>query len=180
MESRGTEDAVKRCALGTGAATSKDGRVVETSIAMAYAFASNSNAQLLGAQESQIAVIKYVVGYCTKNPVQLANTLTLIRQVEAEVDDPSIARSTDGADQSRMLKRLINAIDRKVEVSGQMAAMSLLGYPSWHASHKFVVVNPWHYVASLPALFPERDGFDEYEGLDPSIETNSEYLNFPV
>ncbi len=55
---------------------------------------------------------------------------------------------------ARLLKRLVGAIDRMVEIRSQMAAMSLLGYPSWHASHKFVVVNPWQYVTSLVMLFP--------------------------
>ena len=55
------------------------------------------------------------------------------------------------------------ADDRKVQISSQMAAMALLGYPSWHGSHKFVVVNPWQYVTTLRLLFRNRPDFAELE-----------------
>ena len=67
--------------------------------------------------------------YCAKNAVELAHVLAVIRQVEREVADPNTPSSN--LETSRFLKRLVNAIDRKVEISAQMAAMSLLGYSSW-------------------------------------------------
>ena len=51
-----------------------------------------------------------------------------------------------------MLKRIINSLDKNVEFSAQMAAVSLLGYPSWHCSHKFAVVHPWRTGTALPAF----------------------------
>ena len=51
-----------------------------------------------------------------------------------------------------LLKRIINSLDKKVEFSAQMAAVSLLGYPSWHCSHKFAIVLPWSTATTIPAL----------------------------
>lgn len=45
-------------------------------------------------------------------------------------------------------------MDCKVEVGAQMAAIAILGDPSWHAPHKFGIVNPWHYITFLDYLFP--------------------------
>ena len=44
-----------------------------------------------------------------------------------------------------------------------MASTALLGHPSVHTTHKFVVVTPWHYVQSLPQIFgrPEDPPPDE-------------------
>ena len=60
----------------------RDGRVVETNQCMSYTFASNTNAQLLGAESS--GVVRYVVGYCSKNPTALANVLATVRHVMLE------------------------------------------------------------------------------------------------
>ena len=72
-----------------------------------------------------------------------------------------------------LLKRIINSLDQKVEFSAQMAAISLLGYPSWHYSHKFTVFHPWVHIAALPTMFSHAEGLvpddpatcndDEYE-----------------
>jgi len=127
----------------------RDGRVVETSPLLAYMFASNSNVQLLGGEDACQAVSRYVVSYCAKNPVQLASVVSTIGHVMKEVARGDL-EGTPCDDHTRFLKRLINSLDKKVEVSAQMAALSLMGYPSWHASHKFVVVD-WE--ATRPAFF---------------------------
>ena len=54
----------------------RDGRVVEGNKLMAYLFASKTNVQHLGGEDVLIAVAKYVVGYCSKNPVQVANVMS--------------------------------------------------------------------------------------------------------
>ena len=63
-----------------------DGRVVETNKLLAYLYASNTNVQFLGGEDVLIDVAKYVVGYCSKNPVRIANVLSTIRQVTREAD----------------------------------------------------------------------------------------------
>ena len=50
-----------------------DGRVVQTNKLLAYLYASNTNVQFLGGEDVLVAVAKYVVGYCSKNPVRIAN-----------------------------------------------------------------------------------------------------------
>ena len=131
-----------------------DGRVVETNKLLAYLYASNTNVQFLGGEVVLVAVAKYVVGYCSKNPVRIANVLSTIRQVTREVDKMDTTKfAQPGEKEAILLKRIINSLDKKVEFSAQMAAVSLLGYPSWHCSHKFAVVHPWSTVTALPALF---------------------------
>ena len=56
-----------------------DGRVVDTNKLLAYLYASNTNVQFLGGEDVLVAVAKYVVGYCSKNPVRIANVLSTIR-----------------------------------------------------------------------------------------------------
>ncbi len=169
----------------------RDGRVVETNPLLSYAFACNTNVQHLGAKSALVALVNYVVGYCAKNPIKLGRVLGLVRQVMKEVEAhpvPLVAgpRAEDAGnvdleaaavadatrvETARLLKRLVGAIDRKVEISSQMAAMSLLGYPSWHASHKFVVVNPWQYVTSLPMLFQQAAaGYADLSSLSDMLE----------
>ena len=43
---------------------------------MAYLFTSNTNVPHLGGKDIFIAVAKYVVGYCSKNPVQVENVMS--------------------------------------------------------------------------------------------------------
>ena len=115
-----------------------------------------------------VAVAKYVVGYCSKNPVRIANVLSTIRQVTREVakmDTTKLAQP--GEKEAILLKRIIISLDKKVEFSAQMAAVSLLGYPSWHCSHKFAVVHPWSTVTALPALF---SGMLEDEGVESTSD----------
>ena len=131
-----------------------DGRVVETNKLLAYLYASNTNVQFLGGEDVLVAVAKYVVGYCSKNPVRIANVLSTIRQVTREVDKMDTTEfAQPGEKEALLLKRIINSLDKKVEFSAQMAAVSLLGYPSWHCSHKFAVVHPWSTVTTIPTLF---------------------------
>ena len=133
-----------------------DGCVVETNKLLAYLYASNTNVQFLGGEEVLVAVAKYVVGYCSKNPVRIANVLSTIRQVTREVDKMDTTKfAQPGGKEAILRKRIINSLDKKVEFSAQMAAVSLLGHPSWHFSHKFAVVHPWSTVTALPALFTE-------------------------
>ena len=63
-----------------------DGRVVGTNEPLAYLYAGNTNVQFVGGADMLIAVAKYVVGYYSKNPVEIANVLSTIRQVTREVD----------------------------------------------------------------------------------------------
>ena len=63
----------------------RDGHVVEGNMLMAYLFASNTNVQHLGCEDVLIAVAKHVVGCCSKDPLQVANVMSTIRQVSREV-----------------------------------------------------------------------------------------------
>ena len=109
-----------------------DGRVVETNKLLAYLYASNTNVQFLGGEDVLVAVAKYVVGYCSNNPVRIANVLSTIRQVTREVDKMDTTKfAQPGEKEAILLKRIINSLDKKMEFSAQMAAVSLLGYPSW-------------------------------------------------
>ena len=143
-----------------------DGRVVETNKLLAYLYASNTNVQFPGGEDVLVAVAKYVVGYCSKNPVRIANVMSTIRQVTREVDTMDTLKvAQPGEKEAILLKHIINSLDKKVEFSAQMVAVSLLGYPSWHCSHKFAVVHPWSTVTALPALFSGmlEDGGGESE-----------------
>ena len=134
-----------------------DGRVVETNKLLAYLYASSTNVKFFWFEDVLVAVAKYVVGYCSKNPVRIANMLSIIRQVTHEVDkmDPTqFAQS--GEKEALLRKRSCNSLDKKVELSVQMAAVSLLGYPSWHCSHKFALVHPWTTVTAIPTLISGR------------------------
>ena len=42
-----------------------------------------------------------------------------------------------------LLKSIIDSLDKKVDFSAQMVAVSLLGYRSRHFSHKFTIFHPW-------------------------------------
>lgn len=104
----------------------KDGRCVETNLLMAYAYGSNSNVQLLGGEVALNGIVRYVVGYCSKNPSQLNGVVPMIMQVLREVRAMDNSQDDEHAIHLRELKRMINAIDRKVEFSAQMCAMALL------------------------------------------------------
>ena len=78
--------------------------------------------------------------------------------MEKLVDKPTEPRKKD----LLLIKRIIGAIDRKVEFGGQMAALSLLGHPSWNASHRFAPINPWKAVSNLALIFSKPT----YESLD--------------
>ena len=57
--------------------------------------------------------------------------LSTIRQVTREVDKMDTTKfAQTGEKEAILLKRIINSLDTKVEFSAQMAAVSLLGYPS--------------------------------------------------
>ena len=128
--------------------------MVETNKLLAYLYASNTNVQFLGGENVLVAVATYVVGYCSKNSVRIANVLSTIRQVTCEVDKMDTTEfAQPGEKEAMLLKHIINSLDTKVEFSAQMAAVSLLGYPSWHCSHKFAVVHPWSTVTTIPTLF---------------------------
>ena len=150
----------------------RDGRVVEGNKLMAYLFASNTNIQHLSGEDVLIAVAKYVVGYCSKNPVQVANVMSTIRQVSREVKEIERGASNMKDETTFLLKRIINSLDKKVEFSAQMAAISLLGYPSGHCSHKFTVFHPWGLIAALPTMFSHVEGLVPD---DPATCSDDEY-----
>ena len=80
--------------------------------------------------------------------------LSTIRQVTGEVDKMDTTKfAQPGEKEAILLKCIINSLDKNVEFSAQMATVSLLGYPSWHCSHKFAVVHPWSTITAIPALF---------------------------
>ena len=134
------------------------GVLLRATSSVAYLFASNTNVQHLGGADVLIAVAKYVVGYCSKNPVQVANVMSTIRQVSREVKEMERGASNMKDETTFLRKRNINSLDKKVEFSAQMAAISLLGYPSWHCSHKFTVFHPWGLIAALPTMFSHVEG----------------------
>ena len=152
----------------------RDGRDVEGNKLMAYLFASNTNVQHLGGEDVLIVVARYVDGYCSKNLVQVADVMSTIRQVPREVKEMEKGASNMKDETTFLLKRIINSLDKKVEFSAQMAAVSLLGYPSWHCSHRFLVFHPWGLITALPTIFTHVAGLvpdhssacsdDEYEG----------------
>ena len=71
---------------------------------MAYVYASNGNAQPLGGEAMLTAVAKYVVGYCAKNPVQLTNILSTVRQVMLEKAPDDVP---EGQRNAWTLKRMV-------------------------------------------------------------------------
>ena len=80
--------------------------------------------------------------------------LSTIRQVTREVDKMDTTEFAQHREKEALvLKLIINSLDEKVEFSAQMAAVSLLGYPSWHCSHMFAVVHPWSTVTTIHTLF---------------------------
>ena len=151
-----------------------DGHVVETNKLLAYPYASNTNVQFLRGEDVLVVVAKYVVGYCSKNPVRIAIVLSTIRQVTREMDKMDTKKfAQPGEKEAILLKRIINSLDKRVEFSAQMAAVSLLGYPFSHCSHNFAVVHPWSTVTALLALFSGmlEDGCGESES-DGQHEAN--------
>ena len=152
---------------------SRDGSVVEGNKLMAYFFAINTNVQHLLGEDVLIAVAKYVVGYCRKNPVQVPNVTSTIWQVSPEVKEMERGASNTKDETIFLLEAHHQFLDKKVEFSPQMAAVSLFAYPSWHCSHKFTVFHPWGLVAALPTMFSQVEGLvpddsstcsdDEYE-----------------
>ena len=149
-----------------------DGRVVETNKLLAYLYASNTNVQFFWGEDVLVAVAKYVVGHCSKNPVRIVNVQSTIRQVTHEIDKMETTKFAQPRDKEAMLlKRIINSMDKKVEFSAQMAAISLLGYPSWHCSRQFAVVHPWSTTTVLLALFTGT-ARDADNGRAPSLFDN--------
>ena len=90
-------------------------------------YASNKNVQFLGGQDV-LVVAKYAVGDCSKNPVKIANVLSIIRQVTREVDKMDTTKFAQlGYKEAILLKCIINSLDKKVELPAQMAAASCGG-----------------------------------------------------
>ena len=114
----------------------------------------------------------YVVGYCSKNPVQLANVMSTIGQVSQEIKEMEGGASNAKDETTFFLKRIINSLDKKVEFSAQMADISLLGYPSWHRTHQFTVFHPWGLIAALPTTFSHVEGLVPD---DPATCSDDEY-----
>jgi len=113
------------------------------------------------------------VGYCNKNPVETTNTLSVVhtalkQQQAAGLEEDSLL----------LLKRVILAIDKKIEISAQMAAMSVLGFPSFHCSHSFCVINVSAVMRSAISMFGIKA--KKFEKLNPllsqedSMEESSE------
>ena len=89
--------------------------MVETNKLLAYLYASNTNVQFLRGQDVLVAVGNYVVDYCSKNQVRIANVLSTIRQVTREVDKMDPTQFTQPGQKEAMLsKRIINSLDKEV------------------------------------------------------------------
>ena len=99
-----------------------------------------------------------------------------IHQVSREVKDMQYRQCEPGVETTLTLRRIINSLDKTMELSAQTAAESLMGYPSWHCSHKFVVAHPWNMITMLPTLL-----VDVNLGEDPSILDDDAYgSTFPI
>ena len=84
--------------------------------------------------------------------------MSTIQQVSREVKEMESGASDTKDEIIFLLKRIINSLDKKVEFSAQMAAISLLGCPSWHCSHQFMVFHPWGLIPALPTMFSHVEG----------------------
>ena len=57
--------------------------------------------------------------------------------------------------QEYKLKRIINSLDKKVDFTAQIAAVSLLRYPSLYCCQKVAIVHHWSIVTVFLALLSE-------------------------
>ena len=89
---------------------------------MGYLVASNTNVQHLAGEDLLIGVAKYVVGYCSKNLVQVATVMSTIRQISPGVKEIERGASNMKDETTLLLKHIMNSLDKKGDFSAQMAA----------------------------------------------------------
>ena len=153
-------------------------------------------------QSAATAIYFYLLKYMTKEINPLAGMLPLLKEAKADATRyPSTVKDSDahgdvgeGDTLRRMelrpaqhvLIKLCNKIHRKMEVSAQMAAATILGNESEYASHTFNFINVSQGQANLTRRLLLRDGHgdsgddDEINADDDSSACNSDTVVMPI
>ena len=118
----------------------RNGLVVEHNPLMATMLACNTNVSLLGSAAQAKAILCYLLLYVTKGTNELAESVALLHNARLRTERfPSIAEDRDSSQRKGrlFLHKLLNDISGRVEVSGTMAALCLLGGEAEVFSHQF-------------------------------------------
>jgi hypothetical protein len=141
----------------------RNGAVVDYNDVVTSALGCNTAAYMLGSAEQGVATLFYLVKYVSKNPVELAHCLSIIREARNHITKfPSEAPDAGTVERfgRQFMQRVLNNFFRKMEVSSQQMAAALIGMPSTMCSVGFTYVFIWPAVAFVVKRDRELRGGD--------------------
>ena len=158
----------------------EDARTVAVNMVLSVLLASNTSFEWLAGSSNAHGIIRYVIPYVKKNQLNVSTSVLLIKTVmdslianearyghykDDSTGDASTARVSPEQGM-RIMKKLMNSIDKKVEIPAQLAALSILEGQSYWCSHSFLCCFAWDAVRDIQAL-PQ---------LQPSIRTLEKWI----
>ncbi len=108
--------------------------------ALTAALRCNVDLQHLGSMVQAKGACFYLVKYLTKDGLTMGSVLSLCKAAfDHVIRHPSVADNTgtETRTSQHLLTRLLNSVNGKVEVSGTLATLALLGVPSNYYSHDY-------------------------------------------
>jgi len=117
----------------------RNSAVVQTSPTLANCLGTNTNALLLGSLEQAKAILFYLLKYITKDSVQLASTVSVIKYAQDKKKEYGSLAEDAGTvrrDGIHFLQIILNKLTGLKELSDTQAAAALLGMPSQETTCK--------------------------------------------
>ena len=115
----------------------RNGSIVEINDVITSVLSSNTAAYLLGGAEQAKSILFYLLKYMTKDSLALTNSVTVINDALEHVRIHRSVADDSGSSQgtaTHFLKRVINSLTGKIELSATQAASHLLNMPSFLSS----------------------------------------------
>ena len=131
--------------------TENDKMIIPFSRVCSATLACNTAAHPILSPAQAQSIAFYTLKYITKDSVAVVNALSCLSEAKRSTQlRPSIASNhgTETRSAQHIITRLLNNLNSKMEISGQMAASSILGNSTISASHETWYCFPWPLLKS--------------------------------
>jgi hypothetical protein len=151
---------------------------------LSAAVGCNTAIDLLGSTEQAKSALYYLIKYVTKNPTELANTISVIFHCQRKIKEYPYDAGSPERNALYLLNKIINALSSQSEVSAMMASASLLGMPARMSSHTFWYCFIWPAIRYLKGRLVNRgsnvhldENDEDDENLGDLDDSNEEFGN---
>ena len=155
----------------------RNGLVVQFNDVMTVVLGCNTSVQFLGNAQQSRNTLFYLVPYLTKDNVSLSNCIPILKKTYDDIlKRKSIAEDsgTDTRFAKHMGMRLLNQLDRKMEISDTQAMAALLEMGPQVSTDTYRYLNPFWHVAFVKQTIDKQPNLMNFNDTDENLVSPSE------